>query len=384
MKKIIIILGAMLICCFAYGQESLKERLKSNPVVDSLFTHARTIGIEPVEKYEYDGEYMNTMRFDFYYKKAAEKPKDGEEIIPESARNANQRQMVDSIRQVFMTLSDVFNEVYMKEIHNDRMDSLVYVATFGKGDSLKGDGQLQNTVQCHSPSVWSYHYPQVPEAIVFDYHPITGEKKVEETDPVGLNGQMYYHKIIGGDETLTPKYVDKKSYGKVLNKIFKEMGVKKQHCYVRKDREFLLDLEKYHWIIGCIRADHEWSTEMNVTTYQFPSYKMIREAYNVFTEETWKYIEQHPDTRCEFCHETHMNGFPLLIFNSERELENKQKETFRIYITPSNALNGGYSLIILNTKMSQFGTEFLPEEWETLKSWKNGKKVYNKQKKKES
>ena len=73
-----------------------------------------------------------------------------------------------------------------------------------------------------------------------------------------------------------------------------------------------------------------------------------------------------------------MNGFPLLIFNSEKELENKQKETFRIYITPSYALNGGYSLIILNTKMSQFGTEFLPEEWETLKSWKNGKKVYRK------
>ena len=276
MKKIIIILGAMLICCFAYGQETLKERLKSNPVVDSLFTHARTIGIEPVGKYEYDGEYMNTMKFDFYYNKAAEKPKDGEEIIPESARNANQRQMVDSIRQVFMTLSDVSNEVYMKESHNDRMDSLVYVATFGKGDSLKGDEQLQNTVQCHSPSAWSYHYPQVPEAIVFDYHPITGEKKVEETDPVRLRGNMCYYKTIGGDETLTPKYVDKKSYGKVLNKIFKEMGVKKQHCYVRKDREFVLDLEKCHWIIGCIRADHEWSTEMNVTTYQFPSYKMIR------------------------------------------------------------------------------------------------------------
>ena len=28
------------------------------------------------------------------------------------------------------------------------------------------------------------------------------------------------------------------------------------------------------------------------------------------------------------------------------------------------------------TKMSEFGTEFLPMEWENLKSWKNGKKVY--------
>lgn len=374
MKKIIIILWAMLICCFAYGQESLQERLKSNPIVDSLFAYARTIEIEPVGWYEYDGEYMNSMKFNFYYKKAAEKPKDGEEILPESARNANKRQMVDSIRQVFMTLSDVSNEVYMKEIHNGRMDTLLYVATFGKGDSL----QLQNTVQCHSASAWSYHYPQVPEAMVFDNHPITGEKKVEETDPVSLNGQMCYYKTIGGDETLTPKYVDKKSYGKVLNKIFKEMGVKKQHCYVRKDREFVLDLEKCHWLIGCIRTGHEWSTEMNVTTYQFPSYKMIREAYKVFCDETWKYIEQHPDTRCKFCYETHMNGFPLLIFNSERELKNKQKETFRIYIYPSNALNGGYSLIILDTKMSEFGTEFLPQEWETLKSWKNGKKVYRK------
>ena len=86
MKKIIIILWAMLMNCFAYGQESLQERLKSNPVVDSLFAYARTIGIEPVEKYEYDGEYMNTMKFDFYYKKAAEKPKDGEEIIPDIIR----------------------------------------------------------------------------------------------------------------------------------------------------------------------------------------------------------------------------------------------------------------------------------------------------------
>lgn len=375
MKKIIIILWAMLICCFAYGQESLQERLKSNPVVDSLFTHARTIGIEPVGKYEYDGEYMNTMEFDFYYKKAAEKPKDGEEIIPESARNANQRQMVDSIRQVFMTLSDVSNEVYMKEIHNDRMDSLVYVATFGKGDSLKGDEQLQNTVQCHNPSAWSYHYPQVPEAIVFDYHPITGEKKVEETDPVRFRGNMCYYKTIGGDETLTPKYVDKKSYGKVLNKIFKEKGIKKQHCYVRKDRE-CQDLGK--WFIGGVRKGYEWSTEMNATTYQFPSREMIRDVYKVFCEETWKYIEQHPDTRCKFCYETKMNSFPLLIFSSEKELENKQKETFRIYINPSHAGHGGYTFIILNTKMSEFGTELLPQEWETLKSWKNGKKVYRK------
>ena len=161
--------------------------------------------------------------------------------------------------------------------------------------------------------------------------------------------------------------------------IFKEMGVKKQHCYVRKDREFLLDLEKCHRVIGCVRKDHEWSTEMKATTYQFPSSKMIREAYKVFTEETWQYIEQHPDTRCEFCYETKMNAFPLLIFNSERELENKQKKTFRIYITLSYA-GDGYSFIILNTKMSEFGTEFLPKDWQTLKNWKNGKKVYRKKK----
>ena len=371
MKKIIIILWAMLICCFAYGQESLQERLKSNPIVDSLFAHARTIGIEPKGMYEYDGEYINTMGFSFGYKKFPRKPKDGEELFPESARNFDKRQMVDSIRQTFMTLSDVSNEVYMKEIHNDRMDTLVYVATFGKGDSL----QLQSTVQFHGPRAWSYHYPQAPEAIMFELHPSTGEMKVEETDPVHLTGTMYYHKMVGGSETLTPKYVDKKSYGKVLNKIFKEMGIKKQHCYVRKDRE-CQDLG--HWFIGGVRKGYEWSTEMNATTYQFPSREMIRDVYKVFCEETWKYIEQHPDTRCKFCYETKMNSFPLLIFSSEKELKDKQKETFRIYITPSHAGHGGYTFIILNTKMSEFGTEFLPMEWENLKSWKNGKKVYRK------
>ena len=111
MKKIIIILWAMLICCFAYGQESLQERLKSNPIVDSLFAHARTIGIEPDGMYEYDGEYMNTMKFRFGYEKFPRKPKDGEELFPESEWNANRRQMADSIRQTFMTLSDVSNEV---------------------------------------------------------------------------------------------------------------------------------------------------------------------------------------------------------------------------------------------------------------------------------
>ena len=39
----------MLICCFAYGQESLQERLKSNPVVDSLFAYARKMGNIEVE-----------------------------------------------------------------------------------------------------------------------------------------------------------------------------------------------------------------------------------------------------------------------------------------------------------------------------------------------
>lgn len=362
----------MLISCFAYGQESLQERLKSNPVVDSLFAYARKIGIEPVGQYEYDGEYMNTMKFSFGYTTYPKKPKTGEEIYSHSVWNANRRQMADSIRQTFMTLSDVSNEVTMKEIHNDRMDTLVYVATFGDNDCSKGDRQLQNTVQYHSPRSWSYHYPQVPEAMVFELHPSTAEMKVEETDPVSLSGYMCYYKIIGGDETLTPKYVDKKSYGKVLNKIFKEKGIKKQHCYVRKDRE-CQDLGK--WCIGGVRKGYEWSTEMNATTYQFPSKEMIRDVYKVFCEETWKYIEQHPDMRCEFCYETKMNSFPLLIFSSEKELKDKQKETFRIYITPSNA-GHGYTFIILNTKMSEFGTEFLPMEWENLKSWKNGKKVY--------
>jgi hypothetical protein len=165
------------------------------------------------------------------------------------------------------------------------------------------------------------------------------------------------------------------------DEIFKEMGVKKQHCYVRKDREFL-DLEKFHWVIGGVRKDHEWSTEMNATTYQFPSNKMIQEAYKIFTEETWKYIEQHPDTRYEFCYETKMNAFPLLIFNSERELENKQKERFRIYIDldTTDTCEETYYFIILDTKMSEFGTEFLPKDWQTLKSWKNGKKDYRKKK----
>ena len=373
MKKIIIILWAMLICSFAYGQESLQERLKSNPVVDSLFAYARKIGIEPVGQYEYDGEYMNTMKFSFGYITYPKKPKTGEEIYSDSVWNANRRQMADSIRQTFMTLSDVSNEVYMKEIHNDRMDTLVYVATFGDNDCSKGDRQLQNTVQYHSPRSRSYHYPQVPEAMVFELHPSTAEMKVEETDPVSLSGYMCYYKIIGGDETLTPKYVDKKSYGKVLNKIFKEKGIKKQHCYVRKDREYQ-DLGQWY-IFGGVRKGYEGSTEMNATTYQFPSREMIRDVYKVFCEETWKYIEQHPDTRCEFCYETKMNSFPLLIFSSEKELKDKQKETFRIYITPSNA-GHGYTFIILNTKMSEFGTEFLPMEWENLKSWKNGKKVY--------
>ena len=166
------------------------------------------------------------------------------------------------------------------------------------------------------------------------------------------------------------------------DEIFKEMGVKKQHCYVRKDREFLLDLEKCHWVIGCVRKDHEWSTDMKATIYKFPTEEMAWETYKLFSDETWKYIEQHPDMSCEFRYETGKNSFPLLIFNSERELENKQKERFRIYIDldTTDTCEETYYFIILDTKMSEFGTEFLPKDWQTLKNWKNGKKVYRKKK----
>lgn len=379
MKKTIIILGAMLMNFCAYGQESLKEKLKSNPIVDSIFTHARTIGIEPMGKYEYDGEYKNTMCFHFDYNKAAEKPKDGEGIYPESVWNANRRQMVDSIRQAFVALSDVSNEMYMKEIHNDRMDTLVYVAILGNNNSLKGNGYIQNTVEYKTANSWTYHYPNAPEYMVFDYHPLNGVKKAEATDRVNLFGQMSYYKKIGGTETLTPKYVDKKSYGKVLNKIFKEKGIKKQHCYVRKDKEFR-NVKK--WSIGKATNDQEWSTEMKATIYKFPTEKMAWETYKTFSDETWKYIEHHPDMRCEFYYENNTYFYPQVIFSSERELKDKQKERFRVYITcdMSDAWDDTYYFIILDTKMSEFGPEFLPQEWQTLKSWKNGKKVYYKQK----
>ena len=350
-----------------WGQESLQKKLQSSPKIDSLLSYVRLLDSEPREVYEFNGDYKRTLDWNFW-----------ESIQPQ--RNSTTHLLIDSIRQTFMELADQALENYMEERHHDGMDSLVYIITLGKNENRKKnmDTQLHEMVH-HGLRSTAISTPNTSESMIFSYRPIIDEQGAE---PEGYNGMFFYNNVKAGGDSIKPVFIDLKAYEKMMKKIFNRKGIHQQHCHIRKDSTYVFDHIHEHWSIGEIHSDHEWASEGKATIYTFSSDTLAMEVYRILKQHTWQFIEEHPTTRCTFQTDSVPRSFPFTIFKSETKLKDNLSHKFIIYLSMDwkNLNTHAYHIVVFDVRMSEWGTEFLPRDWQSLKSWKNGKRTYYKKK----
>lgn len=360
MKKALIILIAILVSLSGHAQGSIQKSLLGNPKIDSLLRYARSLDCMPREQYTFDGIYKKSF------------------ICTLWSWMSDHRLLVDSIRHTCMELTDYATESYIKECHQDGKDSLVYVITLG--ENKEPHLQLQNAVQNSSSRASAYVLPHTPESMILHYYPSPNHQADASESPQHIGQFFHYYQKEGGG-SIQPVFVDVKAYKKILEKVFNKKGVHQQHCHIRKDSTYVFDDEHEKWTIGAIHNDHKWASDTKVTIYTFSSNELAMDMYKILHDHTWQFIEDHPATRCSFRLDTTTNSLPVPMFSSETQLENNLLHKFVVYFAMDIdmvARKHEYYIVVFDIKKSEWGTEFLPENWKTLKSWVNGKTTYYK------
>ena len=112
--------------------------------------------------------------------------------------------------------------------------------------------------------------------------------------------------------------------------------------------------------------------ETTIRVYDAQPKDKAKELLEEVLQTVWEFIDQHPN--CDY-HIDMQEAFnrhwssPIRVENMYKDV----REQFCIRITYVEDLDA-YSFFLITSK----GSVAIPTSWETLKSWKNGEKVYYK------
>lgn len=343
MKKIIIILWTMLICCFAYGQES--ERLRNHKMperIENLFQYAESLG------YHMREEYYNT--YDFFIRRSSTS-----HYFRNNKNEEKSSLLLDSIRSTFMELNDdESKECYMYEAHHDSIDSMSYRLMLDIGQKKKVVAQNPKTGKPYSRT-----FNFGIRSLNFRYTP-------EQQGHFAHLEYEYMDSLM--DRPSEP--INKKEYWKIVKKVLKQNGVKGQSYYVYNDsslNDHIPDVGDGNLLKNCRII------EQKGYVYEMETKEQLEKITQDLLQETWNYLDQHPDVKFS------IDVYPRIL----------NPDLSGSFIT----LNTGFSnYFCIQVKHYPFhqpdhfwviareinGDDFLPKDWETLKSYKNGKKVYYK------
>jgi len=351
MKKIIFTLWAMLICFCAYGQEN--ERLRNHRMpekIENLFQYAESLGYLKRE------EYNNT---DEIYRKISW-------ISPSFFNNEKRTLMLDSIRSTFMELNnDESKECYMYEAHHDSIDSMSYRLMLDTGQKKKVIAQHPIT---NKPYHRTLNFDR--RSLVFRYTPVpSGPMK-------GVAYLTYEYRYRDSVVNRPTESINQKEYWKIVKKVLKRNGVKGQSYYVYNDsclNDHTPDVGDGNLLKHCRII------EQKGYVYEMGTKEQLEKIMQDLLQETWNYLDQHPNVRYYI--------FPRTI-NPDLN-----RDFIRLYADFGKDIsNYFYVQVIHYHQLTQYpqpdhfwlmvreikGDDFLPINWETLKSYKNGKKIYRK------
>ena len=280
--------------------------------------------------------------------------------------NALRRQyfdnILDSIRITFATLGKDASENYMYEYHKNGVDTISYSLAFlGENDTLQSS-RYNNLVI----------FGRSREAALFDYHKgysewfggteETGNYNHSYSIPSGITwNDMQPFDTVAFNSHIQP----------VLKRVKKLKGAKAYPVYWRHDEGF----KKKDDFVSITTRQSEYSDNKHtgLTTgihYFIPSqYKAEAEAiYQQLDSLAYDYVNSHPRQPYSY---NYTQRFPYLNIK-DIVIGHSYKDDKEFYLSCMCDGDGNFHILTLNNE----GERWIPRDWQKLKSYINGDRVY--------
>jgi hypothetical protein len=380
MKRITLALCAAIIFLGAMAQGLLQKRLQGNPKIDSLVNEVKLYGGKPSFRYYYDGKlhkqvYISCFLMnDFQPTPATGDPK--EDAIIHAKDSIRQRykdqfnRLYKTIRNTCKALTDDAKESYTWEYHRNGMDSVRYTLALGEyqgGDTLR-IWQRERDVRYHG----------APEIITFSYKPFP-PKNGSQSMYKGVSHFLYEHTpdSVGRQrKDLVP--FNQENYTTLLQPILTQKGITRRQFYVYRDSTYLFDEDtssedfviRYNTL-----SPRQLKSETRGTVYTMHSKEQADSVLSQVVQATWSFLEDNPGVDFTFEPYTYFGPMSLNCLFSNKDYH-RIKGFYDIYLHHID--DKEYNIVIVEGK----GDMIVPMEWLIMKSWKNGKVVYDKIRKK--
>ena len=337
MKKIIIILAILLVSFCGYAQ--------MNPVIDSL---VRKSFMMKLGTSDFDKKGIHIQRGGVTYHRA-----EFRDSI--NYRNVEEREKeLKAMRDACRALSKEAKESYLWESHEEGKDTLMYLLTLNNPagrETVKlmytdknvtfvtldddGTSELQ-------PKGW-YH---------FEYHLENGDKPSNH-------------------------YVNVAEMNQRISSILHQEGIESHDFYIRHDGSYPTSSKGMDWITTPVNYKHlPYDSETRGTLYTIPSDEQGEQVFHQLREAIAQYNKAHPHT-INFAYSRnnyHGEFWQFNLFHSDY-WEGAPKHEYRIvFYPPGNRRDGICRVLVEETT----GDLWLPEGWQNMKSWVNGKALYYK------
>ena len=280
--------------------------------------------------------------------------------------NALRRQyfdnILDSIRITFATLGKDASENYMYEYHKNGVDTISYSLAFQLENDTLHSSRYNNLVI----------FDRAREAALFDYHKGSNEW-FGGTEEVG--NYNHYYSIPTGITWNDIQPFDTVAFNSRIQPVLKQLkklkGAKTYPVYWRHDEGFKNDDD----FVRLISRQSEYSDNKHtgLTTgihYFIPSqHKNEAEAiYRQLDSLAYDYVNSHPEQLYSY---NYTRRFPYLNLKDIVTGHNF-KDDKEYYLSCMCDKDGNYHILTLNNK----GELWIPRDWQKLKSYINGKRVY--------
>ena len=364
MKRTVFALCATFIALTIMGQGTIQQRLQGHPKIDSLVSEMETLGRNVRVSYYYDGRLHKTIMIgsglmkDYQPTPPTGDPKrDSLTHKQDSVRKMETlrlKRAYDTMRRTCQQLTDEAKESYSWEYHRGGVDSVRY--TIALGEYVNGD-----TMQGYDPWPGSDVSPWRLKGYAtfrYEYTPDSVSKMPKERTPF-----------------------DKDAYTRLLQPILKQKGITTRQFYVYHDSTYVIEKKDWNNEEFVIRSNtispRQLKSETWGTVYTLGSNAQADTVLSQIKQATWAFLNEHPGMDFSFnpSSEYHSRALENMFhtFDSKR-----LPSSFYIYVhrspIPGSTTDSEHHIVFIESK----GDMMVPMEWQILKSWKNGKAVYDK------
>ena len=311
----------------------------------------------------------------------------GEEItnrliyrVPDSIVALRRQQLaiaIDSIRTAFTDLSKEEVETYMYENHKDCADTIEYSVGFFVGRKNLQPSNTNNRVFFHNAK----------EQASFSYH-----KNCDDWD---IGNYMHSYE---SDTVFSLRSFDAAAFEKHIQPAFAVLkslkGAATYPVYWRHDKEYKDSLAggRIQMILGYNNVNHTHAGLVTGSHYFIPAqYKAETNAlYQQLDSLTFDYVNRYPEQLHRYSTSSRLPypTSPIIEYKMYTESSINSVQ----HIPSAKLLGQGYGYDIDNydyyfffylmedglhiLSITSTGEGWMPKEWQKLKSWINGKKVY--------